>query len=214
MVLVVWHGHACVELRLSSGASIVFDPHDGASLGIPKPKASADIVLVSHDHFDHNAVSVVAKPGARVIKMGLGENILDSLRVVGLPSYHDKVKGAQRGSNTIYLVEAEGVRVAHLGDLGEEPEPSVLARITGVDLLITPVGGTFTIGPSEAWAIVEKTEPLNVLPIHYAVRGLRLPLRPVDDFLKLVRGYDVKKLDVSSFNLRDYRRSVVVPRPP
>ncbi|MEM0340156.1 MAG: MBL fold metallo-hydrolase [Acidilobaceae archaeon] len=215
MVNVIWHGHACVEVRLSSGLSIVFDPHDGASLGIPKPKALADIVLISHDHFDHNATSAVAKPQAKVFKMSLGEIVLDSIKIEGLPSYHDKSKGAQRGTNVIYVLEAEQLKLVHLGDLGDEPEPPVLTKISEANLLIVPVGGTFTIGPSEAWQLVEKTRPINVMPIHYATKGLRLPLRPVDDFLKQVKkGYEVKRLEVNSFNLKDYKNTVIVPKPP
>lgn len=214
MVLVVWHGHACVEVRRGDGYTIVFDPHDGASLGLRKPAVKADLVLVSHEHFDHNAVDVVAKPGARAIRMKPGEEEVDGIRILGLESYHDKSRGSERGPNVIYVVEVEGKRIAHLGDLGDKPGPEAMEQLKGLDLLITPVGGTFTITAREAWELVEELKPLNVLPIHYRIPGLRLPIAPVDEFLVLVRGYKIERLEGNSFNLEEYSGAVLVPRPP
>jgi len=214
LVKVTWHGHACVELRTAAGFTILFDPHDGASLGIKPPSVKADLILVSHDHFDHNAVHIVSKEGSKVLKMSYGETVVGGVRVRGFKSYHDKSRGAERGLNTIYLVEVEGFRVAHLGDLGDRPEESTMRELAGVDLLITPVGGRYTIGPEEAWRLVEELRPVNVMPIHYRIQGLRLPIQPVDDFLKLVKGYSIVRLESSSFNLGDYRGSVIVPKYP
>ncbi|MET1128851.1 MAG: MBL fold metallo-hydrolase [Thermoproteota archaeon] len=214
MVLVKWHGHACVELRSSSGFTVVFDPHDGVSLGIRRPSAAADLVLISHDHFDHNAAHVVAKEGAAVLKMFFGERSVGEVKVKGIRSYHDKSRGAQRGLNAIYVVEVDGKRVAHLGDLGDIPGEDVLEELRGLDLLVTPVGGRYTIGPEEAWRIVEAVEPLNVMPIHYRIEGLRLPIEPVDRFLEMVSGYTVERLSESSFELERFSKAVVVPRPP
>lgn len=214
LVLVAWHGHACVELRTSSGMVLVFDPHDGVSLGIKSPSVKADVILVSHDHFDHNATHIVAKEGARVFKMHYGDVTVGDVRIRGFKSYHDKSRGAERGLNTIYMVEVEGFRIAHLGDLGDKPDDSIVREITGVHLLITPVGGRYTIGPSEAWQLVEILKPLNVMPIHYRIPGLRLPIQPVDDFLKLVKGYNIVRLDTNTFRLGEYKNTVIVPRYP
>lgn len=212
MVLVTWHGHACVELKASTGFTVVFDPHDGVSLGIKPPSVKADLVLVSHDHFDHNATHIVAKPGAKVLKMNYGEVVVGDVRVRGFKSYHDKSRGAERGLNTIYMVEIEGFKVVHLGDLGDRPDDDTMREVGGAHLLITPVGGRYTIGPGEAWSLVEELKPVNVMPIHYRIPGLKLPIQPVDDFLKLVKGYNVVRLDKSSFNLGEYRNSVIVPK--
>jgi len=193
---------------------VVFDPHDGVSLGLKRPAVQADLVLVTHDHFDHNAVSVVAKRTSRVFKMFYGESVVDNVKVEGLRTYHDKLKGKRRGENAVYVVSAGNVRVAHLGDLGEIPEEPVLSRLRGVDLLIVPVGGTFTVEPDEAWRIVELTTPRNVMPIHYWIPGCNLPLKPVDEFLKHVKNYSVLRLNTSSFNLKDYDKSIIVTAPP
>ncbi len=213
MVLITWHGHACVEVRTGS-LTIVFDPHDGVSLGIKSPSVKADLVLVSHDHFDHNAVNVVSKVGARVLKMFYGETVVEGVKVKGFKSYHDKSRGAERGLNTIYVVEVEGYRIAHLGDLGDKPDDATMKELGNLHLLITPVGGRYTIGPEEAWSLVENLKPLNVMPIHYRIPGLRLPIQPLDDFLKLVKGYKIARLTESSFKLEDYSGYVVVPRYP
>jgi len=211
MVTVKWHGHACVEIVTSRGYSIVVDPHDGKSIGLEKPRARADLVLITHDHFDHNAYSVVAYEKTRVLKEFVGETRVDDLRIEGLLTYHDKFGGKRRGKNTVYLIEVEGQRIAHLGDLGHIPDEPVLSKLKNVDLLVIPVGGTYTIYPDEAWRIVELTTPNNVMPIHYWVEGLNLPLHPVDEFLIHVKKYQVVRLDTNSFNLEDYSKSVIVP---
>lgn len=212
-MIISWHGHACVSIQVN-GYMIVIDPHDGLSIGLKKPAIRADLVLVTHDHFDHNAVNAVSKDKTRVLKMHYGETFVDNLRVVGLRSYHDKFKGRRRGENSIYVIEVRGVRLAHLGDLGDIPEEPVLEKLREVDLLMIPVGGTFTIEPGEAWSLIERTKPVNVMPIHYWVAGLTLPLKPVDDFLKLVKGYNVVKLDTNSFDLTKFKNSVIVVKPP
>lgn len=212
MVKITWHGHACVSVTRSDGYIIVFDPHDGYSIGLPKPNIKADLVLVTHDHFDHNALSVVSKDDTRVFKEFHGYTDVDNLKIEGIKTYHDKFEGSRRGINTIYIVEVEGYRIAHLGDLGHIPDKNVLEKLKNIDLLIIPIGGVYTINPDEAWEIVEKTAPKNVLPIHYWVRGLTLPLYRIDDFLAYVKKYHVVRLDENSFELAEHERHVIIPR--
>lgn len=209
---VAWHGHACVSLELSNGYTIVFDPHDGGSIGLERPSVKADLVLVTHDHFDHNAVEVVKKNRTRVFKEFVGEAVVDNVRIEGFESFHDKAGGKRRGKNTIYLVEVEERRVVHLGDLGDKPSSDVVSKLRGVDLLIIPVGGFYTIEPYEAWDIARSLNPLNILPIHYWVKGLNLPIKPVDEFLKLVEGFNIVKLDSNFFTLENYEKTVLIPR--
>jgi L-ascorbate metabolism protein UlaG (beta-lactamase superfamily) len=210
---VSWHGHACVSLSFDKYV-VVFDPHDGTSIGLKRPNVKADLVLVSHDHFDHNATQVVSKDKTRILKMHYGETLVDNIKVTGLKTYHDKQKGRRRGENALYILEVGGLRIAHLGDLGEIPDQPIIEKLKGVNLLIIPVGGTFTIEPIEAWSIVEKTQPINVLPIHYWIPGATLPLKPIDEFLKYIKGYEVARLDTNTFELEKYRNSVIVPTPP
>ncbi|MEM4481660.1 MAG: MBL fold metallo-hydrolase [Desulfurococcaceae archaeon] len=212
-MIVSWHGHACVSVSIDNYV-IVIDPHDGTSIGLNRPAVKADIVLSTHDHFDHNAVNVVSKDKTRIFKMFYGESLIDNIKIAGIKTYHDKQQGKRRGENAIYIIEVEAMRLAHLGDLGEVPPEGTLAKLSGVDLLMIPVGGTFTIEPSEAWTIIEKANPLNVMPIHYWTQGLTLPIKPVDEFLKYTSGYSVVKLDSNSFNPATYKKSIILPKPP
>lgn len=208
-MIVSWHGHACVSLHIN-GYTIVIDPHDGASIGLRKPSVRADLVLVTHDHFDHNAVQVVSKDRTRVFRNYYGEAVVDNIKITGLRSFHDKARGKRRGENSIYVIETREYKIVHLGDLGDIPEDPLLEKLKDASLLIIPVGGTFTIEPSEAWSIVEKIKPLNVLPIHYWIAGLTLPLKPVEEFLKHVKDYTVTRLETNTFDLKQYKNTIFI----
>lgn len=182
-MLVRWHGHACFELVSSKGTVVVIDPHDGRSLGLKPPRVQADIVLITHEHFDHNAFAVVAKPGASVLSMRVGSEQIKDVAVKGVESYHDRERGRRRGRNVIYRVTVDGINFVHLGDLGHELGEEHRRELAPVDVLMVPVGGTFTVGPQEAWKVIDALKPLVVIPMHYWVQGLNLPLRPVEEFL-------------------------------
>ncbi|RLG79105.1 MAG: Zn-dependent hydrolase [Thermoprotei archaeon] len=212
MVVIKWFGQACVAIRRSDGYTIVIDPHAGGDIGLEKPDVKADLVLVTHEHFDHNAVDTVSHSNTRILRVFRGETKINGITIRGYKTFHDKFGGRRRGENTVYVVEVEGYKLAHLGDLGHIPGADVMDAIKGVDLLMIPVGGTYTIYPDEAWRIVEETKPVNVLPIHYWVRGLKLPLQPIDDFLVHVKKYRIARLDTSEFELGNYQNSVIVLR--
>ncbi|MEM0002419.1 MAG: MBL fold metallo-hydrolase [Desulfurococcaceae archaeon] len=212
-MFVSWHGHACVAIEFDT-YTIVIDPHDGASIGLRKPMVKGDLILVTHDHFDHNAVNVVSKDKSRVLKMHYGEAVVDNIKITGLRTFHDKSKGKRRGENTVYILEIKGFKLAHLGDLGEIPGDDIINKLKNVNLLMIPVGGTFTIEPNEAWIIVEKTKPINVMPIHYWINGITLPLKPVDEFLKQVKDYKIVKIDTNKFDPTAYENSVIVAKSP
>ena len=199
MVKVKWLGHACFEL-VGGGLTVVTDPHDGSSLGLPAPRSSADVVLISHGHFDHaDGRHLVAKPGAAVID-GPGLYEAKGLKVKGVASYHDDAGGSKRGPNTIYVFELEGVRFCHLGDLGHVLTPSQVAEVGEVDVLFVPVGGTFTIDASAASKVVEQLKPKLVVPMHFKVPGLKLPISDVEPFL--TGKPNVKRLDTNELEVR------------
>jgi len=183
MVVVKWWGHACFEVRNS--ATIVTDPHDGKSVGgIPAPKVSADIVLVSHSHFDHaGGKDLVARSGAKIIDRP-GTFEVKGVKVKGVATFHDDAGGKRRGSNTVFTFEVDGIMFAHLGDLGHVLSDKEIAEIRPVDILMIPVGGYFTIDAEAASAIVEKLKPKIVIPMHYKVKGLDFPISGVEPFLK------------------------------
>jgi len=191
--LIRWHGHACFEIVDSAGYTIAVDPHDGYSIGMKPPSFKADAVLITHEHFDHNAYNVVAKPGAERYSMKEGNFLLGGKhRARGVKLYHDKVKGRRRGEVVVYRIEVDGVGILHLGDLGHIFDEKVAAELKPVDILMVPVGGTFTIDPREAFEVVKLIDPKIAIPMHYWVRGVNLPLQPVDVFIEIVKdAYEV-----------------------
>ncbi|MEM4729661.1 MAG: MBL fold metallo-hydrolase [Thermoplasmata archaeon] len=180
-----WHGHACFEL--SDGQIVVTDPHDGKYIGIPPPRVKGDIILVSHDHFDHNSVKTVRGTGSRVYdKPGSYED--GKVKILGVPSFHDDVQGQKRGQVVLFKIEMEGLRFVHLGDLGCIPGERELEALGAVDILFVPVGNVFTIDAVRAWEVVTRIQPIVAVPMHYRVGGLSLSIKTVDPFLAEARG--------------------------
>lgn len=183
---ITWAGQSCFEITTSNGkdsqATIVIDPFD-EKIGLKAPNFSADVLLVSHDHHDHNNVKGVK--GSPFMIDGPGEYEIKGVFVQGIPSFHDDAQGKERGANTIYAIEAEGMRLCHLGDFGQkELTDEQLEKIGHVDILMIPVGGNYTIASSEATKIVGQIEPKIVVPMHYELPKLSVKLEGVDKFLK------------------------------
>ena len=177
---ITWLGHSCFRLR-GRDATVVTDPCDkstGYSIGRP----TGDIVTVSHDHPGHNNVGAV--PGSPRIVQGPGEFEIAGVLIMGVPTYHDGEKGTKLGKNTAYVFELDDVRVCHLGDLGHVPTPEQAEELSGVDILLTPVGGNSTIGASAAAETVSLLEPKLVIPMHYKTPAAKAELDPLDRFLK------------------------------
>jgi len=176
-----WHGHSCFEV--GEGTKIVIDPHDGRSIGIKAPNVRADIVLITHHHFDHDAVRVV-KGKFKVIDSP-GEYRIGDVHIKGIPAYHDEHKGKKRGQVTMYKIENEGIKLLHVGDLGHVLTSNQLKDIGKVDILFTPVGGVYTVDAKKAYKNVELLKPKVVVPMHYKVPGMTLGIEPVEPFLSL-----------------------------
>ncbi|MBI2404769.1 MBL fold metallo-hydrolase [Candidatus Gottesmanbacteria bacterium] len=179
-------GHASFRIR-GKGATIVTDPYSSDMVGLKFPKnIEADVVTVSHDHNDHNAVSAIS--GDAFVVGGPGEYEMKGVHIRGISSFHDGEGGAKRGKNTIYHIEIDSLRLAHLGDLGHTLSSGDVEQIGEVDILFIPVGGTFTIDAKAAAQIVHDIEPSIVIPMHYQRTGLNPQafgdLSPVRDFLK------------------------------
>jgi len=177
-----WHGHSCFEI--GGSVVVVTDPHDGKSLGIPPPRASADLILISHDHFDHNCERVVRTSDSSVIKDPV-LTVERGVRVEGIEADHDPEGGRKRGKVTLFRFELDGFTFCHLGDLGAVPEESVTDRISPVDFMFVPVGDVFTMGPKDAKEVIDAVGPKVAVPMHYRVAGLGLAIRPVQNFLSL-----------------------------
>ena len=181
-IRVRWHGHSCFEVS-GDEVTVVTDPHDGRSIGIQAPKVRADVVLVSHDHFDHTAVKVVSKPESRIITDPSPVKI-GGLKIRGIETFHDVSEGESRGGNIAFKFILEDVSFCHLGDLGHVLTPKQAKAIGRVDVLFIPVGGVFTIDAAAAWRVIEMVKPAIIVPMHYRVGGLSLSINDISPFLE------------------------------
>ncbi|MCS7106913.1 MAG: MBL fold metallo-hydrolase [Acidilobaceae archaeon] len=186
-MIIRWCGHS--YFIIEAGVKVAIDPHDGESIGagMKTCREGADLVLVTHEHYDHNAVQVALKEGSVVIRQRAGEFSAKGVRVRGVRLFHDREGGARRGATIAYVIEVEGVRVAHLGDVGHVLDVEQRERIGRPDVLMVPVGGVYTIGPGEALQVIELLRPRIAIPMHYWLPGSFLPLLPLEEFLKLSR---------------------------
>ncbi|MEB3860372.1 MAG: MBL fold metallo-hydrolase [Desulfurococcales archaeon] len=178
-------GHSYFLLRVK-GKLVAVDPHDGGSINVPTCRVGADYVLVTHDHYDHNAVEVAMGRDTRVYRQRLGSFALDDIHVRGVRVYHDKSGGRLRGWVAAYIIDSGDLKLAHLGDIGD-PAPDTLGELRGADVVFLPVGGVYTIDAQEAWELVEELKPRIAVPMHYWIKGSTLPLDPLDRFLNIAR---------------------------
>jgi L-ascorbate metabolism protein UlaG (beta-lactamase superfamily) len=180
---IYWYGQACFKIK-GKTSSVITDPYNPEFVGLKLPKdTEADLVSVSHDHGDHNNSEAVT--GGPILLQGPGEYEVKSVAVVGIQSYHDAQKGAERGKNTIYNFQMDGLNIVHLGDFGQEAlSQEQIGEIGQTDILFIPVGGVYTIDSKTATEIVAQLEPRIIIPMHYKIDGLKFELEPVDNFLK------------------------------
>ena len=180
-MVITWYGQSCFKIQ-SGDLVIVTDPF-GKDIGMTPPRFKADVVIVTHEHFDHNNVDSIPE-GAFIVR-GPGEYEIKGIAITGIPTFHDKSQGKERGRNTVYVIEMEEMRMAHLGDFGEgEIRPETLEAMGEVDILFVPVGGTYTIDAETAAEVVNAIEPKIVIPMHFAIPGVKVKLDGASDFLK------------------------------
>lgn len=190
MLQIRWHGHSCFEI--TNEVTLVTDPHDGKSIGIHAPNVTGDIILVSHDHYDHNSVKSVEKEGSKVITDTRKRNI-SNVEIKGIESFHDECCGEKRGSNIIYKFTMENITFCHMGDLGHDLDEDTVQKIGDVDILFIPIGGTFTLDAKQAWRIIKKVKPRIAVPMHYKIGGLSLPITGIEPFLEESK-YEILKV--------------------
>lgn len=212
---ITWYGHSCFKIQTKSQRggneiTIVVDPFD-KSLGLRPPQGNAEIVLVSHQHYDHNNISAVK--GTPFVIDSPGEYSIEGIQIEGIESYHDKVKGAEKGRNTIYTIDSEGIRVCHLGDLGHLLEENQVEEIGEVDVLMIPVGGKFTLDSKEAEEVITQIEPKIIIPMHFKVEGSNVDVNDAEKFCKEYGGTTergIAKLNLKKKDLIETETKVVV----
>lgn len=207
---IIWYGQSCFKI-ISNSLVIVTDPFD-KSIGLSPPRIQAEIVTISHPHYDHNNISAIS--GSPFIIDGPGEYEIKGTSIFGILSFHDSEEGRERGLNIIYLIETEGIKICHLGDFGQNQfSDQQLEAINQVDILFIPVGGKYTIGAPLASSLVSQIEPKIVIPMHYQLPGLKIDLDKVDKFLKemgLSQKEPVDKLTIKKKNLPQETEVIVM----
>lgn len=206
-----WLGHSCFLITGGNGVRILTDPFD-ETVGYQLPAVEADIVTSSHDHFDHNHIGVVKGDFVHLNKPGPYRE--RDIEIRGIGSYHDGQGGQKRGDNIIFTFRLEGISVCHLGDLGHLLEDEQIRAIGPVDILLIPVGGTYTIDYRQAVDLIGQLEPKLVIPMHYKTPAMGFDIDGVDKFLKEygVGAYEAgsQEIDLSATSLNDYGRVILL----
>jgi L-ascorbate metabolism protein UlaG (beta-lactamase superfamily) len=187
-VEITWLGQSCFRIR-GREATVVTDPCPPSS-GYTIGKPTANIVTISHDHENHFYVKAIA--GKPAILQRPGEYEIHGAFMTGVRTYHDASKGTVHGPNVSFVIEMEDVRVCHLGDLGHTPTPEQVEEMSGVGVLLVPVGGHTTIDAATAAEVVNIIEPAIVIPMHYRTADVHSELATLDRFLKEMGAKDLE----------------------
>ncbi len=198
-----YYGHATFHVTSEDGMSILIDPYtENERFRYAARFDPARIVLVTHEHGDHNNVAAV--PGSPQVVRGAGTHTVDGITFTGISSFHDREQGARRGPNTIFVFDLDGIRVAHFGDQGTELDDAQYAQLAGVNVMIAPVGAGPTLDIPSMNAMVERVRPNVMIPVHYKTPKVDINLEPVDTFLQgkeHVRRVGGPDLDLAANNL-------------
>ncbi|MCD6549958.1 MBL fold metallo-hydrolase [bacterium] len=213
-----WYGQSMFEViakqRQNHEVKIVIDPFD-KSIGLRVPQPEADILLVSHFHHDHSNIKAVK--GNPFVIDGPGEYEIKDIYIKGIPAFHDKSQGKERGKVTMFTIEAEEIKLCHLSDIGQdELTEKQLEEIGEVNILMIPIGGVYTINAKEASHIINQIEPQIVIPMHYQIPKLKLKLEGIDKFLKIMgvkEAERVNKLSIKRKDLGEGKTRIVILTP-
>ena len=201
-----WFGHSCFLIETNS-TKILTDPFD-ESIGYPAKFPEVDLVTVSHEHSDHNAINNV-KTYKQVLRDTVDKEI-NGIKIKSIPCFHDEARGAKRGKITIFKIHSENLSLVHLSDLGTRLTENEVKELSDVNILLIPVGSVFTIGPEEAWEVVNQLKSNIVIPMHYKTKYLRFDLLGVNEFLKGKQYEEKDILDISKETLPEQTKIYVM----
>lgn len=201
-----WYGHAAFNITTEKGVKIIVDPYEsgafGGALSYGKIKDEADIVLTSHDHADHNYTKDIQGKFTHIDKKGIYE--VKNVKIKAISSYHDPSKGRERGNNLIFVIEADGLILAHMGDLGHTLEKDTVKEVGKIDILFLPVGGFYTIDAKEAVKVMRDINPVITIPMHYKTEKCNLPISELKEFTggkKSVKVTNVSEVEIKKETL-------------
>jgi L-ascorbate metabolism protein UlaG (beta-lactamase superfamily) len=185
-------GHAEFLIETESAVRIVTDPYD-AGCGYPIRPVGAEIALVSHHHHDHDAVENLQGKPVIIDQAGL-YTPADGVRITAVRGYHDDEQGAKRGETLLFLIETEGLRIVHLGDLGEMLNDEQVSILHDPDVLMIPVGGFYTIDGRQAQETAARLNAKVILPMHYKTAyNAEWPIHGPEDFLEGIPENEVRR---------------------
>ena len=205
-----WIGHACFKLTAQDGTTVITDPYD-ESVGIDMVPLEADLITMSHEHHDHCETDMIV--GRPVIVHGVQEAQAGSVKSYAAASYHDDAQGAKRGPNAIRIFEIDGMKIVHMGDQGCMPDAEALQAIAEADVMMIPVGGTYTVDAKEAKEIIDCARPRCVIPMHVKTKRCPYPIAKAEDFLALMGADNAKATDVLEMTKETVPCGVVLMNP-
>ncbi|HPU44259.1 MAG TPA: MBL fold metallo-hydrolase [Dictyoglomaceae bacterium] len=201
-----YFGHSCFRITFENGFSLIIDPYSSA---YPMPKTTADLMISSHEHDDHYnpkfvegkvEILVGTKNGGK--DWNLFNKTYKGIKIWNIPTYHDDAKGSKRGKDSITVIEGDGIKIVHLGDIGTLLSEKELEQMGKVDILIIPVGGFYTLNQADAVELIKEIKPKIAIPMHYKTEYTKdWPISPLDDFLKLIKDFKVKTYNTSTLKI-------------
>lgn len=193
-------GHASFRIISEMGTTVVCDPFKGDWVGFDMARVRCDVVTMSHHHGDHDCMdSIIGSPAELDVEIACAA---DDIAVESIATYHDDVKGAKRGQNLVFCFLVDGIKVVHMGDIGCLDD-NVVAKIKNCDVLLLPVGGTFTVDAVGAKWYVDQVQPKIVVPMHYKTDEHNFDVDGVDKFLSLFAPADVQQSGTDTLTLYD-----------
>jgi len=206
LIKIKWFGHSMWKVW-NDDISIVIDPFEYVGYKLPENE-TADLILSSHDHFDHNNFSLIQ--GDPQIFDQPGEFEYRSVKIKNIPVWHDDTEGSQRGSNLLMKFTVSGKNFLHCGDLGHIPRENILAELGKIDVLFVPIGGFYTIDASQAKKIVELISPVIVFPMHYKTAVLDFPIATSEPYLEMITDLKVQKGNIITLNKDDFQSAKTI----
>ena len=201
MVNILWYGHSMWKIT-DSRTTIITDPFNYLGYALPKG-LQADILFVSHDHFDHNNINLLDSYHYLVQEENNYENI--PIPVQTFTTWHDDQQGKERGKNLLFKFELDGLHFLHCGDLGHIPDNHILEQLNPIDVLFIPVGGRYTLDAPKAKQLMDILKPTYTFPMHYRTDAINIDISPIEPFLQLVPYY--KRVSQNSYDINPLKNS-------
>ena len=198
-------GHSCFEFVSKEGIRVITDPYTKVGYELPNG-LFADVLTLSHAHFDHNYAPAVK---SKLTLTNAQKYLFDGIEIEGIDSYHDPKMGALRGGNIIFKINIDGITLCHMGDIGEECSANLVEKIGKVDVLLIPVGGTYTVDALGAKKYIEEIHPKAVIPMHYKPLDGALDIAGIQPFLDLYKEEPIQKALDGVFELDESTSGII-----